>query len=194
MKQQLLKWNMCWKCTTPYSSSFFAAQIKRQAESSSAGLSSVEHLFSNILFKMCWGWNMSIMNLSSGWEQIPLQACKVAFAGDMTYNKRVCKCPCECQKSITLCFPCGLQGCICICVSVWLPVSLCLCVCVRKIQLLKLPLRLGRSFHSYFKRETAPLICTFLINYKTHICCCAPTNEPAYTHIFSKTTEGYLSS
>lgn len=61
---------------------------------------------------------MSIMNLSSS---SPPQVCKVAFSKDMTYDKRQGKCPCECQKSITLCFPFGSQGCI--------YTSVCLCVC-----------------------------------------------------------------
>lgn len=54
----------------PHRSSFSSstAQIKQQAECSAVGFSSVEQLFSNVLFKMCWGWNMSIMNLSSSWE------------------------------------------------------------------------------------------------------------------------------
>ncbi len=61
---------MFWVGKGPYctSSSSFTARIKQQAECSTARFSCVEQLFSNILFRMCWGWNMSIMNLSSSWE------------------------------------------------------------------------------------------------------------------------------
>lgn len=98
--------------------SFHCTDSSSWQGASQPGLGRVEHLFSHILFKKCWALKYEHMNLSSGSEPIPLQACEVA----PTYNRRRRLCPWNLRHVVP---SMGYQV-----IRAGLYVYVCICVCV----------------------------------------------------------------